>query len=191
MVRRSVKEMIINDMFRGKAILIYGARQVGKTTLVNDIVRDFDKPVVFLNGDNADIRELFSNFNASKFLPYAGENNIVVIDEAQRIPGIGLAVKIIADNYKNVQLIVTGSSAFELANLIKEPMTGRKFEYFLWPFSFTEMRDYHGYLQEKRMVERRMIFGYYPEVALNTGKEPRLLEMLASDYLYMEDGYSP
>jgi len=186
MVKRFLKDIISKDLFKNKAVIIYGARQVGKTTLVNELVKGLDKPVLFLNGDDADIRELFSDFSASKFIPVIGNNKIVVLDEAQRIPDTGLVIKIINDNYKDIQLIVTGSSAFELANRIKEPMTGRKFEYFLYPFSFSEVVSYHGYLTEKRLLEHRMIFGYYPEVALNAGNEIRLLKMLASDYLYKD-----
>jgi predicted AAA+ superfamily ATPase len=186
MVNRYLNELILKDLFKKKAVIIYGARQVGKTTLVNELVKRLDKPVLLLNGDDADIRDLFTDFNASKFIPIAGNYKIVILDEAQRIPDIGLVIKIIVDNYKNIQLIATGSSAFELANKIKEPMTGRKFEYFLYPFSFSEMVSHHGYLTEKRMLEHRMIYGYYPEIVMNSGDESRLLKMLASDYLYKD-----
>jgi predicted AAA+ superfamily ATPase len=186
MVKRVLKDLVTKDLYKNKAVIIYGARQVGKTTLVNDLVKGLNKPALFLNGDDADIRDLFTDFSASKFLPVAGSYEIVVLDEAQRIPDAGLVIKIIIDNYKNLQLIVTGSSSFELANRIKEPMTGRKYEYFLYPFSFGEMVTYHGYLSERRLLEHRMIYGYYPEVTLNTGDESRLLKMLASDYLYKD-----
>jgi predicted AAA+ superfamily ATPase len=186
MVKRFLKDLISKDLFKKKAVIIYGARQVGKTTLVNELVKSLDEPVLFLNGDDADIRHLFSDFSASKFIPVIGNHKIVVLDEAQRIPDAGLVIKIITDNFKNSQLIVTGSSAFDLANRIKEPMTGRKFEFFLHPFSFSEMVDYHGFLTEKRLLEHRMIFGYYPEVALNSGEEVRILKSLASDFLYKD-----
>ncbi len=186
MVKRFLKDIVSKDLFKNKAVIIYGARQVGKTTLVNDLVKSFDEPVLFLNGDDADVRELFRDFSAAKFLPVAGNYKIVVLDEAQRISDIGLVIKIISDNFKKLQLIVTGSSAFELANRIKEPMTGRKYEYHLYPFSFREMVSYHGFLNERRLLEHRMIFGYYPEVALNMADESRILKMLASDYLYKD-----
>jgi predicted AAA+ superfamily ATPase len=186
MVKRFLKDILLNDLFKNKSVIIYGARQVGKTTLVNDLVNSLDKPVLFLNGDDADVREMFRDFSAAKLLPVAGNNEIIVLDEAQRISNVGLVIKIITDTYKNIQLIVTGSSAFELANKIKEPMTGRKYEYYLYPFSFGEMVSFHGYLNEKRLLEHRMIYGYYPEVALNMADESRLLKMLASDYLYRD-----
>jgi len=185
-VERYLKDIIVKDLFKKKAIIIYGARQVGKTTLVHELVKDLGMPVLFLNGDDADIRSLFSDFNASKFVPILGNHKIVILDEAQRIPDTGLVIKIINDNFKDSQLIVTGSSAFDLANRIKEPMTGRKFEFFLHPFSFSEMVDYHGFLSEKRLLEHRMVFGYYPEVALKNEDEMRLLKSLASDFLYKD-----
>ena len=186
MVKRYLKDIIAKDLFKKKTVIIYGARQVGKTTLVNELVKSLEKPVLFLNGDDADIRNLFSDFSASKFVPVIGNHKIVVLDEAQRIPDTGLVIKIINDNFKDTRLIVTGSSAFDLANRTKEPMTGRKFEFFLHPFSFSEMVDYHGFLTEKRLLEHRMVFGYYPEVALKNEDEMRLLKSLASDFLYKD-----
>lgn len=186
MVKRILEDIIKQDLFKNKAIIIYGARQVGKTTLVNAIVNKLNRPTLLLNGDNADTRELFSNFSASKFASAAGNNEIIVLDEAQRIADSGLVIKIINDNYKNIQLIVTGSSSFELSNRIKEPITGRKFEYFLHPLSFEELVLHNGYMAEKGMLEQRLIYGSYPEVALSSNNKPRILKMLASDYLYKD-----
>jgi predicted AAA+ superfamily ATPase len=186
MVKRHLEEIIQRHLFKNKTVLIYGARQAGKTTLVDELIKKQTTRALFLNGDDADIRDLFSNVNASKLKPVLGNHKLVVLDEAQRIADAGLAIKIIHDNYKDIQLIVTGSSALELAAKVKEPMTGRKFEFFLHPFSFSEMVDHHGFLTEKRLLEQRMIFGYYPDVALNIGSETRLLKTLASDYLYKD-----
>jgi predicted AAA+ superfamily ATPase len=149
-------------------------------------VKKQDRATLFLNGDDADIRELFTNMNASKMIPVFGNYKIVVLDEAQRITEAGLAIKVIHDNFKDIQLIVTGSSSLDLAGRIKEPMTGRKSEFTLHPLSFGEMADHHGFLTEKRLLEHRMIYGYYPDVAVNTGTEVRLLKTLASDYLYKD-----
>lgn len=186
MVKREIEKDIRHYLFNQKAIIIYGARQVGKTTLVQSLVKEYKRPTLFLNGDDADIRALFSNPTASKLKPIIGNNKIVVIDEAQRIPETGLVLKIIHDNFKEIQLIATGSSAFELANKIKEPLTGRKFEYTLYPFSFSELANHHGFLTEKRLLEHRLIFGYYPDIALSSGLEQRLLKELASSYLYKD-----
>ncbi len=186
MVLRQLKDTILNHLFRNKTVIIYGARQVGKTTLVDDLIKQLDAPVLIMNGDDADIRNLFLDVNASKLKPVLGNYKIVVIDEAQRIMNAGLGIKIIHDNFKDIQLIITGSSSLELTEKIKEPLTGRKFEFFLYPLSFREMADHHGFLTEKRLLDHRLIFGYYPDVALNIGNEKRILKTLASDFLYKD-----
>jgi len=186
MIKRRLEEIIQNHLFKKKTVIIYGARQVGKTTLVDDLVRKLSLRTLILSGDDADIRELFSNVSASRFRPVIGDNKLIVIDEAQRIPDAGLGIKIIHDNFKDVQIIVTGSSSLELAGKIKEPMTGRKFEFFLHPFSFSELTDYHGFLNEKRLLDQRLVFGSYPDVVVNAGNETRILKTLASDYLYKD-----
>jgi predicted AAA+ superfamily ATPase len=186
MVKRHLKDIILKHLFNNKAVVIYGARQVGKTTLVDDLIKQPDTWVLVMNGDDADIRELFQSVNAAKLKPIIGNNKVVVVDEAQRITNAGLGIKIIHDNFKDVQLIITGSSSLELTEKIKEPLTGRKFEFFLHPLSFSEMTDHHGFLTEKRLLDHRMIFGYYPDVALNIGNEKRILKTLASDFLYKD-----
>lgn len=129
---------------------------------------------------------LFLSINVSKLKPVPGNYKIVVIDKAQRIMNAGLGIKIIHDNFKDIQLIITGSSSLELTEKIKEPLTDRKFEFFLHPLSFREMADHHGFLTEKRLLDHRLIFGYYPDVALNIGSKRRILNTLASDFLYKD-----
>lgn len=129
---------------------------------------------------------MLTKLNATKLVPIIADSKIVLLDEAQRIPETGLVLKIIHDNFKNIQLIATGSSTFELANKIKEPLTGRKFEFTLYPLSFGEMADNHGFLNEKRLLDHRLIYGYYPDIAINMGQEKKLLKSLASSYLYKD-----
>lgn len=186
MVTRHLEKEIQKHLFKRKSIIILGARQVGKTTLVKNLIKDQSGKTLFLNGDDSDVREVLSNLNPTKIIPLIGDHKIVVIDEAQRIPETGLVLKIIHDNFENIQLIATGSSSFELATIINEPMTGRKFEFFLHPFSFEEMVDHHGLLTERRLLEHRMIYGYYPDIALNPGHELKLLKSLASSFLYKD-----
>jgi predicted AAA+ superfamily ATPase len=186
MVKRALQDVIETYLFKKKVIVIYGARQVGKSTLVEELMKNRNEKYLSLNGDDADVRELLTNLNASALRPVIGTNKVVVIDEAQRIPETGLALKIIHDNFKEVQLIATGSSSFELAGKINEPLTGRKFEFFLHPFSFGEMVAHHGFLTEKRLLEHRMIYGYYPDIALHVGQELKLLKNLVSSYLYKD-----
>ena len=186
MVTRHLEKEINKYLFKKKAVIIYGARQVGKTTMVKNLLKDRRDKVLFLNGDDADVREALSNPNPLKINLIIGSHKIIVVDEAQRIPGTGLVLKLIHDNYPDIQLIVTGSSSFELAGKINEPMTGRKFEFFLHPLSFGEMIDHHSFLTEKRLLEHRMIFGYYPDIALNQGEEIKLLKSLTSSFLYKD-----
>ncbi len=186
MIQRHLKRSIEKYLFQKKTIILYGARQTGKTTLMDQILEPFREETLFLNGDDADTRQLFTNLNATQLVPLIGKSKIVLLDEAQRIPETGLVLKIIHDNFKNVQLIATGSSSFDLANMINEPLTGRKFEFTLYPLSFSEMVDYHGFLTEKRLLEHRLIYGYYPDIAVNTGNEIKLLKSLASSFLYRD-----
>ncbi|MBW6501690.1 MAG: ATP-binding protein [Bacteroidales bacterium] len=186
MVKRHLEDTLTEYLFKGKTVIVYGARQTGKTTLVEELIKKLKIKSLMLNGDDADIRELFSSATSAKFKPVIGDYKLIVIDEAQRIPDAGLGLKIMHDSFKDVQLIVTGSSSLELAEKTKEPMTGRKSEFWLSPFSFGEMAGHHGFLAEKRLLEQRLIYGYYPDVALNTGNEKRILKTLASDYLYKD-----
>jgi len=186
MITRQLQHIIQANLFKNKAILIYGARQVGKTTLVHSLVKKYINQTLFLNGDDADVRDILTHVSSTKLKPVIGQHKIVVLDEAQRIPETGLVLKIIHDNFPGIQLIATGSSAFELANKIKEPLTGRKLVFNLFPVSFNEMVQFHGFLTEKRLVEHRMVYGSYPDIILNTGMENKLLRSLASSYLYKD-----
>ncbi len=185
-IKRYVQSLIRPYLFKKKSIILFGARQTGKTTLIHELIKPYRDQCLFLNGDDSDVRDIFKNLNSTKFAPIVANYNMIVIDEAQRIPNIGLALKVIHDNFPNVQLIATGSSSFELANQMNEPMTGRKLDFFLYPFSFDEMVHHHGLLEEKRLIHHRMVYGYYPDVAINLGQEKRLLATLASSYLYKD-----
>ena len=184
MIQRDLKRSILGDMFKGKAILIFGSRQCGKSTLIEALLQDTAH--MYLNGDDADVREMLSNTSATRLKALIGNNKIIFIDEAQRIPGIGLTLKLFTDQIKHVQVIATGSSAFELSNHVNEPLTGRKYEFRLFPLSFAEMVAHHGLIQEKRLIPHRMIFGYYPEIVSKPGEEVRLLKLLADSYLYKD-----
>ncbi|MCW3123876.1 MAG: ATPase, partial [Flavipsychrobacter sp.] len=186
MIVRTLQEAIIKRMFKGKAILIFGSRQCGKSTLVETLLENQEQKWLYLNGDEADVRDMLSNTTSARLKNIAGDNKIVFIDEAQRIPGIGITLKLFTDQLKNIQVIATGSSAFELSDKVNEPLTGRKYEFMLYPLSFSEMAGHHGLLQEKRLIEHRMVFGYYPEIVTKAGEEKELLKLLAGSYLYKD-----
>lgn len=185
-INRYLAESIKNRLFKGKAILLFGSRQVGKSTLIENVLKETGQAWIYFNGDEADVREILSNTTSTKLKLLMGDHKIVFIDEAQRIREIGLTLKIMTDQLKEVQVIATGSSAFELANRVNEPLTGRKYEFMLFPLSFSEMCAHHGLLQEKRLLEQRMLYGYYPEIVVKTGEEIELVKLLAESYLYKD-----
>ncbi len=138
------------------------------------------------NADEMEVQELFALTSLINFKSFIRSGNIIVIDEAQNIKDIGLKLKIIIDNIPDVQLLVSGSSSFELINHLAEPLTGRKYEYMLYPFSFEEMAQYHGIFEEHKHLKRRMIYGYYPEVVLKETEAKDLLKLLTRSYLYKD-----
>lgn len=185
MITRSLQEIIGEKLGKGKAIIISGARQTGKTTLLRLMFSGIQDSLWF-NGDEPDVRALFEEPSSTRFYALFGGKRMVIIDEAQRIKNIGLKLKLITDQIPEVQLVVTGSSSFELANEINEPLTGRKWEYNLFPLSFGEMVGHHGFLQERRLLFHRMVYGYYPEVVNTPGQEKELLRQLSDSYLYKD-----
>ena len=185
MIERLLYKTIENKLFAGKIIILTGARQVGKTTLLKQLLRH-KEGVLWLNGDELQVQNLFANASADRLLSEFSNSKIVILDEAQRIENIGLRLKLIADSDSEVQVIATGSSAFELANKVNEPLTGRKWEYQMFPLSFGEMVAHHGKLKEMRMLPRRIIYGYYPEVVTNDGNEVEILKLLTDAYLYKD-----
>ncbi len=186
MIKRDLHLQFSKRMFKGKAIIVLGPRQSGKTTVVRDFLAQRKEPALQLNGDDADVRALFANATVAKMKLIVESNKILFIDEAQRIDSIGLALKIFTDQIKDVQIIATGSSALELATGVKEPLTGRMYEYFLFPLSFSELSNHFGVLEEGRDLEKRLLYGSYPEVVTHPGDEIELLRLLASSYLYKD-----
>lgn len=184
MIKRDLEEQIKNRFGTGKAILLIGPRQVGKTTLFNTILEG--KEFLFLNGDDPTVRRLLSNPNLEQLKNIIGNSKIVFIDEAQRINNIGLTLKLITDQLKSVQLLVSGSSAFELNNQTQEPLTGRKWEYQLYPISWNEFELDAGYLKAEQQLELRVIYGMYPDVINNFGDEKEVLKQLTDSYLYKD-----
>ncbi len=186
MIRREQTAYAKARLFKGKALLVFGPRQVGKTTFVQNLIADLNKKTLFLNGDESDVLVLFENPNVSKLKNIIGDNEILVIDEAQRIANIGIVLKIIVDQIKTVQVIATGSSSFELANKLNEPLTGRKYEMYLFPIAFAEMVAHKGLLEEKRALEQRLIYGSYPEIITNPIDAKEHIKLIANSYLYKD-----
>lgn len=183
---RQIAKEIQNDCFKGKVILLLGARQVGKSTLIKMLSFDSKMEPLWLDGENADVHLLLQNANTERLKQIAGSHQIVVIDEAQKINEIGSILKLFSDYHKEIQVIASGSSAFELRNSLNEPLTGRKFEFNLYPLSFQEMVNHTNLLLEIRQLPQRLRYGYYPEIVTSTGNEERLLKFLSESYLYKD-----
>lgn len=186
MIERRLKQIILPRLFRGKAIVLTGPRQVGKTTLLRMLMAESDKKTLFWNCDEPDVRQRLSNPTSTQLNVETAPYELILIDEAQRIPNIGVTLKLLIDNFPEKQIVVTGSSALQLSNSINEPLTGRKYEYDMFPFSSEELIGNHGNTEEKRMLERRMVYGSYPEVVNLPGEERETLSNLVNSYLYKD-----
>jgi len=185
-IKRIIQDTIRNNLFKGKVVIIYGARQVGKTTLVKEILKGYLKNSEYYNCDDLDIRQALTDKTSTELKTFFAGKELVVLDEAQRVKNIGLTLKIIADNFPNVQVIATGSSSFDLSNEISEPLTGRKFEFYLYPFSLQELGGVYSGLELKRLLERRIIYGMYPDVVLKESDAEINLKTLVSSYTYKD-----
>jgi hypothetical protein len=181
LIKRTLEDKIKKSLFKGKIIILYGARRVGKTTLVKKIPGS-----LYLNCDEPDIKDAFTGKTSTELKSFIGNHKLVVIDEAQRVKDIGLALKLLADNFPDMQVIATGSSSFELSNSIVEPLTGRKLEFFLYPFSIEELSSVYSGLEIDRLLENRIIYGMYPDVVFNSDNKGVYLKELARSYSYKD-----
>ncbi len=186
MIPRLLEKLILKYLSLNKIIIVLGARQVGKTTLMQMILKRLNEPYVFFNGDEPDVQELLSHATSTRLKALIGNASVLVIDEAQRIPGIGITLKIIYDSMPHLKILVTGSSSLNISDATQEPLTGRKLVFKLFPFSFEEMVHSTSLLEERRLLEHRLIYGYYPEIVMRNGYEEKLLHSLSESYLYRD-----
>ncbi|HOH97425.1 MAG TPA: ATP-binding protein [Candidatus Cloacimonadota bacterium] len=186
---RHINRWIIDDirahMFKGKAIIILGPRQSGKTTLLKDISASVENQL-YLNCDDVNDRQALDTKTVPALRSLVGKHKLILIDEAQRVDDIGICLKIMVDSFPGIQIIATGSSSFELSNRINEPLTGRKVEYRLTPFSYQELTSYHGHWEEEKNLPKRLIWGAYPDIVNNPGQETDLLNLLVGSYLFKD-----
>lgn len=188
-IQRQLEPVIKKGLFKGKIIIIYGARQVGKTTLAQKIVQDSGIPFGYLNCDEMDVLSQFQKANNSLALrQMMGNNKLVIIDEAQRVLNIGLKLKLLVDNYPEIQLLVTGSSSLDLSNEVAEPLTGRCDEFWLFSLSAKEVWQKSDKISRDRDLEKWLVYGSYPGVwSLNSDEEKSIkIKQLASNYLYKD-----
>lgn len=186
LIRRTLFDTILQRLAPGKAVILFGPRQAGKSTILDEVGRHSTLKVRRLDCDDAAVRLRLEVQTLPNLQNVVGDAELLLIDEAQRVKNIGLTLKIIIDQIKTPRLLVSGSSAFELANIINEPLTGRKWEFMLLPLSASEMVRHHGTFEEERHLGQRMIFGMYPEVVTHPGLERQTLNQIAGSYLYKD-----
>lgn len=187
-ILRAIQQEIMSVLGSSeKIVIIYGPRQVGKTTLVKDIVKILDRKTLFINADEEKYNPVFASRNLQKMYDLVAGYEILVIDEAQRIENIGLALKILHDAHPEIRIIVTGSSSLDLATKVKEPLTGRTWTYHLYPLAFTELRSEYNRFELDSMLGQTLVYGSYPEVFFLAGQaKEKLLTELSSSYLYRD-----
>ncbi len=186
MIERDIEPLIQQKLFKGKIIIIYGARQVGKTTLVKNFQKKYSDKSLYLNCDEPDIKDLLTQPTSTKLKSLIGNKQLIIIDEAQRVRNIGITLKLFADEISNVQVIATGSSSFELSNIINEPLTGRKYVFLLTPISMNEIRNSYSWLEANRSLDERIVFGMYPEIVSKPEEKTTLLKEITRSYLFKD-----
>ena len=187
MIKRILQNRIETCFFKGKAVIIYGARQVGKTTLIKEIQKKYaDSESLYINCDEPDFRAHLTESTSTELKTLIGRRKLVFIDEAQRIKNIGLTLKLFVDSFPDKQVVATGSSSLDLSNEIVEPLTGRKYEFQLFPLSLTELNQKYSKIEIERILEKRIIMGMYPEIEEKPDEAEILLRSLSSSYLYKD-----
>jgi predicted AAA+ superfamily ATPase len=172
-------------MFSNKAIVLIGARQIGKTTSILRLLKNYND-VLILDGDDSFVRNLLDQPSTEQIRNIIGNHKIIFIDEVQRIENIGLTAKIIVDKFDDVQLILSGSSSFEIKNSLSESLTGRKWEYQMFPVTWSELENTEGYIKALQQLEIRLIYGMYPEIIMHPSEEKERLKQLIDSYLYKD-----
>lgn len=185
-IRRTIQEKIEKNLFKGKVVIVYGARQVGKTTLIKEMQKKDAQGSVYFNCDEPDIRGKLTEATSTELKAFLGNKKLVFLDEAQRVKNIGLTLKLLVDNFPKTQIIATGSSSFDLSNENVEPLTGRKYEFYLYPFSLEELKEVYTNLEIKRILERRILLGMYPEAVQKESEAEKIVKEISRSYLYKD-----
>lgn len=171
-----------------KVVAIFGPRRSGKTTLVKEYLKETPFRYRYDTGDNIAIHEILGSQNLEALKEYIGDNELIVIDEAHLIPNIGINLKLMVDNVPDIRIIITGSSSFDLANQIGEPLVGRKFTYLLYPISFLELKPLMSGFEIGHVLEKVLVYGSYPEVMSKISKKARIqtLSEITNSYLFKD-----
>lgn len=185
-IERTISETVKNRLWKGKAFVIYGPRQSGKTTLIKSLISELNLDPVLLNGDDDKDASLFETVTVARWNQILGNKKTVFIDEGQKIRNLGKSVKLLVDSRDDIQVFVTCSSSFRLANETEEALTGRKYEYRLFPLTYEELSNHYGFLDEMKNLEMRLIYGSYPEVVTKQEDAKEILKLISDSYLYRD-----
>ncbi len=187
MIKRLLEKNIVQTLSQGKTIILYGARQVGKTTLVQNLLKNYGKNGRYLNCEIFSVEQNLTIAEPEKLKAFLGDYKLIVLDEAQNLQNVGKILKVITDSLKDVQIIATGSSSFDLANKAAEPMTGRAFTHTLFPLSVLEIKQNSDWFTVDAQLEKLLRFGSYPEIyTSNEEAAEKKLKELASSYLFKD-----
>ena len=184
-IARFVAEEIMADIGKQKVLMLYGSRRVGKTKILDFIKQKYNDKVLYVTGEDVEVQAILNNRTIRNYKQLVGNQTIIIIDEAQYVPNIGLCLKLMIDQVKGITIIASGSSSFDLNNAAGEPLVGRKFTFKLQAFAQQELKQMENVLQSKSALAERLIYGSYPEVYfLQTNKEKeRYLNEIVSSYL--------
>lgn len=184
-IHRAIEESFRKALKPNKVLLLLGARRTGKTWFLKNILPELGLPYLFLNGDDSLVQSTFQNRTVENYTRLVGNNKLLVIDEAHRIPEIGWCLKLMVDEIEGLHIIATGSSVFDLRNSTGEPLTGRKKDVYLFPFAQMEYSKYENVLETQARLPERLVYGNYPElVHLNSLEEKAdYLRDMVSSYL--------
>ena len=186
-IKRTLENTINQWLFKGKIIILYGPRQVGKTTLVKEIANKHGSKNSYINCESIDNKVALEDHNPERLKKFLGDGNFFILDEAQKVKNIGTTLKLLIDTYPDIQIIATGSSSFDLSNKINEPLTGRALEFILYPLSYQEISLTSGARDAKASLPHLLRFGAYPALFGTSDEEATtLLQTIASQYLYKD-----
>ena len=185
LIPRLVQRQIEGALFKGKTIVLYGPRQVGKTTLTKAILEAHSEKSAYISCDLPEVQKLLREPKLEDLRRFVADRSLIVLDEAQRVEGIGRAVKILHEHFPKTQFLVTGSSSFELGRSVKEPLTGRKREFLLYPISLAELAAQHDFTALRELLPRLLRWGSYPE-AITSADPTEIVRAIADDYLFRD-----
>jgi hypothetical protein len=184
-IQRQLQPQIEAALFKGKTLVLFGPRQVGKTTLAQAVREAHPEKSAYVSCDLPEVQKLLREPRLEDLRRFVADRQLLVLDEAQRVEGIGLALKILHEHFPKTQFLVTGSSSFELGKSVKEPLTGRKREFLLYPISLAELAAQHDFTALRELLPRLLRFGSYPE-AITSAEPAEIVRAIADDYLFRD-----